>query len=101
MLNCTQLYIENKKKEKKTSFSIELEFYVTIGGESHGRRVAAATYLKNFTRRRMDEVPSSPELHREFRNQLAQALLQTEPAILKVLVEAVCICFLSWSCVAE
>ncbi|XP_020101763.1 uncharacterized protein LOC109719467 isoform X2 [Ananas comosus] len=61
---------------------------VATGGESHGRRVAAATYLKNFTRRRMDKVPSSPELHREFRNQLAQALLQTEPAILKVLVEA-------------
>ncbi|KAH7678557.1 Armadillo-like helical-containing protein [Dioscorea alata] len=36
----------------------------------------------------MEAKPSSSELHREFRNQLAQAVLQAERAILKVLAEA-------------
>ncbi|KAJ0980544.1 hypothetical protein J5N97_008799 [Dioscorea zingiberensis] len=57
-------------------------------GESQGLRLAAATYLKNFTRQYMEAKPSSPELHLEFRNQLAQTLLQAERAILKVLIEA-------------
>nr|XP_019702618.1 importin beta-like SAD2 isoform X2 [Elaeis guineensis] len=61
---------------------------IATGGDSQGLRLAAATYLKNFTRRHMDEDPSNPELHNEFRNQLALALLQVEPAVLKVLVEA-------------
>ncbi|KAG1326119.1 putative importin beta-like SAD2 [Cocos nucifera] len=61
---------------------------IAAGGDSQGLRVAAATYLKNFTRRHMEEDPSNPELHNEFRNQLALALLQVEPAVLKVLVEA-------------
>lgn len=64
-----------------------------VGGNNQGLRVAAATYLKNFTRRHMEEDPSNPELHNEFRNQLARALLQVEPAVLKALVEAVRICF--------
>ncbi|RWW17654.1 hypothetical protein BHE74_00004228 [Ensete ventricosum] len=60
-----------------------------VGGDSQGLRLAAAAYLKNFVRSCMDDNPQSLELQR-FRNQLAQALLQAEPAVLKVLVEVVC-----------
>ncbi|CAD5183120.1 unnamed protein product [Musa acuminata subsp. malaccensis] len=59
---------------------------VATGGDSQGLRLAAAAYLKNFVRSCMDDDPQSLELQR-FRNQLAQALLQAEPAVLKVLVE--------------
>lgn len=65
-----------------------------VGSDNQGLRIAAATYLKNFTRRHMEAKPSSSELHTEFRNQLAQALLQAEPAVLKVLIEAVRTCCL-------
>ncbi|XP_038975739.1 importin beta-like SAD2 isoform X2 [Phoenix dactylifera] len=61
---------------------------IATGGDRQGLRVAAATYLKNFTRHHMEEDPSNPQLHNEFRNQLALALLQVEPTVLKVLVEA-------------
>ncbi|WOL03237.1 hypothetical protein Cni_G11957 [Canna indica] len=60
---------------------------VATGGDSQGLRVAAAAYLKNFIRRSTDENPSLVD-RQKFRNQLAQALLQAEPAVLKVLVEA-------------
>jgi hypothetical protein len=52
-------------------------------------RVAAATYLKNFTRRNLESSLSLSELYKEFRDQLAQALLRVEPAILRVLIEVV------------
>ncbi|CAA6653919.1 unnamed protein product [Spirodela intermedia] len=57
-------------------------------GESDGQRIAAATYLKNFTKRLMGSDNLPPEAHCKFRNQLVQAVLQSEPAVLKVLVEA-------------
>ncbi|ONM52728.1 ARM repeat superfamily protein [Zea mays] len=50
-------------------------------------RVAAATYLKNFTRRNLETRLCSSEVYKEFRDQLAQALLRVEPAILRVLIE--------------
>lgn len=52
-------------------------------------RVAAATYLKNFARRNLETSLSSSELYKEFRDQLAQASLRVEPAILRVLIEVV------------
>nr|CAB3490591.1 unnamed protein product [Digitaria exilis] len=61
---------------------------VAAGDGDQGVRVAAATYLKNFTRRNIESSLSSPELYKEFRDQLAQALLRVEPAILRVLIEA-------------
>jgi len=67
---------------------------VFTGSDNQGLRIAASTYLKNFTRRHMERKPYSLELHIEFRNQLAQALLRVEPAVLKVLIEAVCTCYL-------
>ncbi|RLM58078.1 uncharacterized protein C2845_PM18G13230 [Panicum miliaceum] len=61
---------------------------VAAGDGDQGVRVAAATYLKNFTRRNMEGSLSSSQLYKEFRDQLAQTLLQVEPAILRVLIEA-------------
>ncbi|XP_077240476.1 ARM repeat superfamily protein isoform X2 [Tasmannia lanceolata] len=61
---------------------------IATGGDNLGQRIAAATYLKNFTRRCIEGDTFSPKVHHEFRNELVQALLQVEPAVLKVLVEA-------------
>ena len=62
---------------------------MVIGDGDQGMRVAAATYLKTFTRRNLESSLSSSELNKEFRDQLAQALLRVEPAILRVLIEVV------------
>ncbi|KAF6156526.1 hypothetical protein GIB67_011327 [Kingdonia uniflora] len=60
---------------------------IATGGQDQGLRIAAATYLKNFIRRRTDD--SSPSNYsKEFRNRLVQALLQAESTVLKVLIEA-------------
>ncbi|KAF5464846.1 hypothetical protein F2P56_014895 [Juglans regia] len=62
---------------------------IATGGENHGRKVAAATYLKNFTRRSINEDGTlSSKVSKEFKDQLMRALLQVEPAVLKVLIEA-------------
>lgn len=65
--------------------------YYTIGGENQGLRIAAATYLKNLTRRNIDSNASCTNINKEFKDQLMQVLLQAEPSVLKVLLEAVCI----------
>ncbi|KAK1315907.1 hypothetical protein QJS10_CPA05g00115 [Acorus calamus] len=61
---------------------------IAMGGENQGQRMAAATYLKNFTRRYMEGRSAGSDAHREFRNRLVQASLCAEPAVLKILVEA-------------
>ncbi|KAI9195873.1 hypothetical protein LWI28_018945 [Acer negundo] len=61
---------------------------IAAGGENQGQRIAAATYLKNFTRRNVDGDVSSSNINKEFKDQLLRALLEAEPAILKVLLEA-------------
>ncbi|KAK1293431.1 hypothetical protein QJS10_CPB17g00921 [Acorus calamus] len=61
---------------------------IATGGESQGQRMAAATYLKNFTRRYMEGRSAGSDAHREFRHRLVQAALCAEPAVLKILVEA-------------
>ncbi|KXG29170.1 uncharacterized protein LOC8086009 [Sorghum bicolor] len=60
---------------------------VAAGDGDQGMRVAAAAYLKNFTRRNLESSLSSSEHYKEFRDQLAQALLRVEPAIFRVLIE--------------
>lgn len=62
------------------------------GGENQGQKIAAATYLKNFTRKNVegDVSSSAPKVSKEFKDQLLRALLQSEPAVVKVLVEVVC-----------
>ncbi|XP_062109375.1 uncharacterized protein LOC133819997 [Humulus lupulus] len=55
---------------------------ITLEGENQGQKMAAATYLKNLTRRKIDEGVS-----KELRDQLMRALLLVEPPILKILVE--------------
>ncbi|CAK7326263.1 unnamed protein product [Dovyalis caffra] len=62
---------------------------ISTGGENHGQRVAAATYLKNFTRRNINSENRNSEsnVSKEFKDQLMRSLLQVEPPVLKVLVE--------------
>ncbi|KAA8527975.1 hypothetical protein F0562_035156 [Nyssa sinensis] len=61
---------------------------IASGSENQGQRIAAATYLKNFTRRNIDANGTHSKVSKEFRDALMCALLQVEPAVLKVLVEA-------------
>ncbi|XP_030507161.2 importin beta-like SAD2 homolog [Cannabis sativa] len=55
---------------------------ITIEGENQGQKLAAATYLKNLTWRKIDEGVS-----KEFKDQLLRALLLVEQPLLKVLTE--------------
>ncbi|KAI8561936.1 hypothetical protein RHMOL_Rhmol04G0380500 [Rhododendron molle] len=57
---------------------------ISTGSEDPGQRIAAATYLKNFTRRNFQ----SSKVSKEFRDALVHALLQVDSAVLKTLVEA-------------
>ncbi|KAJ3681318.1 hypothetical protein LUZ60_015807 [Juncus effusus] len=57
-------------------------------GDTQGLRIASATYLKNLIKRFINGKVLSPDLHKEFRNSLAEALLKVEPSVLKVLLEA-------------
>lgn len=66
---------------------------ILLAGDTLGLRIASATYLKNLIRRYIDRELFSPETHKEFRNQLAVALLKADQAVLKVLIETVCISF--------
>ncbi|KAK2647116.1 hypothetical protein Ddye_022311 [Dipteronia dyeriana] len=52
--------------------------------KNQGQQIAAATYLKNFTRRNVESDVSSSNISKEFKDQLLHALLQAE----KVLLEA-------------
>ncbi|XP_020573467.1 uncharacterized protein LOC110019929 isoform X4 [Phalaenopsis equestris] len=61
---------------------------ITTVGDSQGLKIAAAIYLKNFFRRHEADVRASSGQYIEFRNQLAQTLLQVDSSVLKVLVEA-------------
>ncbi|GAV71639.1 hypothetical protein CFOL_v3_15129 [Cephalotus follicularis] len=60
---------------------------ISTGGENQGQRIAAATYLKNFTRRNINGDNSCSNVNKEFKDHLMRALLQVEPAVLKVLVD--------------
>ncbi|EEF43160.1 protein transporter, putative [Ricinus communis] len=60
---------------------------VATGGETQGQRVAAATYLKNFTRRNINNDGPNSKVSKEFKDHLLQTSLQVESAVLKVLVE--------------
>ncbi|XP_044500110.1 importin beta-like SAD2 homolog isoform X2 [Mangifera indica] len=61
---------------------------ITTGGQNQGQKMAAASYLKNFTRRNIESNVSFSNISKEFKDQLMQALLEAEPAVLKVLIEA-------------
>ncbi|KAL2338903.1 hypothetical protein Fmac_013349 [Flemingia macrophylla] len=62
---------------------------ISTGAGNQGQKIAAATYLKNLTRRNVDSIngvaPSN--VSKEFKEQLLQALLQVELSVLKILVE--------------
>ncbi|KAJ8766467.1 hypothetical protein K2173_022526 [Erythroxylum novogranatense] len=57
---------------------------IVAGGETPGQKVAAATYLKNFTRRNI----VNSQVSKEFKDALLRTLLQVDSVLLKVLVEA-------------
>ncbi|RZC04328.1 Importin beta-like SAD2-like isoform B [Glycine soja] len=61
---------------------------ISTGGGNQGQKIAAATYLKNLTRRTVDSTGVKPSnVSKEFKEQLMQALLQVELSVLKILVE--------------
>ncbi|KAL3505566.1 hypothetical protein ACH5RR_030948 [Cinchona calisaya] len=61
---------------------------ITTGGESQGVKVAAATYLKNFTRRNFDtDNSTNSTVSKDLKDALVRVLLQAEPVVLKVLIE--------------
>lgn len=59
---------------------------LSTGSEDRGLRIAAAAYLKNFTRRSIQSSKSS----KEFKDMLLRALLIVDSAILKILIEVFC-----------
>ncbi|KAK7363423.1 hypothetical protein VNO77_05566 [Canavalia gladiata] len=75
----------------RLSLTPNVPFYllsISAGGENQGQKIAAATYLKNLTRRNIDSTGASPSnVSKEFKEQLIQALLQVELSVLKILVE--------------
>lgn len=71
----------------------------SLEGENQGVKIAAATYLKNLTRRNIDEDGGPHwKVGKEFKDQLLYTLLQVEPAVLKVLIEAVCSFLMAIAC---
>ncbi|KAL9325705.1 hypothetical protein ACSQ67_006350 [Phaseolus vulgaris] len=61
---------------------------LSTGAESQGQKIAAATYLKNLTRRNVNSSGEKPSnVSKEFKEQLMQVLLQVEFSVLKILVE--------------
>ncbi|BBG94282.1 ARM repeat superfamily protein [Prunus dulcis] len=62
---------------------------ISTGGQDQGQKVAAAAYLKNFTRRNVDcDNPNSKSnVSKEFKDPLLRALLQSEQSVVKILVE--------------
>nr|GEW17502.1 importin beta-like SAD2 homolog [Tanacetum cinerariifolium] len=70
------------------TFPFALISIASRGGENQGQSIAAATYLKNFTRRNTIEGVLASRASKEFKDVLVRTLLQAEPAILKVLIEA-------------
>lgn len=71
-----------------SSFPFALISIASRGGENQGQSIAAATYLKNFTRRNTTEGVLASRPSKEFKDVLVRTLLQAEPAVLKVLIEA-------------
>ncbi|KAJ1418695.1 Importin-beta, N-terminal domain [Sesbania bispinosa] len=75
----------------RLSLTPHFPFYllsISTGGENQGQKIAAATYLKNLTRRNIDSNGATPSnVSNEFKEQLMQALLQVELPVLKILVE--------------
>ncbi|KAL4203046.1 hypothetical protein AMTRI_Chr02g224250 [Amborella trichopoda] len=68
------------------SFPLSLISIIT-GDCTFYLKIAAATYLKNFLKAN-EEDPSFSKVRQQVRNSLVQVLLQVEPRLLSVLVEA-------------
>ncbi|XP_047169798.1 importin beta-like SAD2 isoform X1 [Vigna umbellata] len=74
-------------------FSVNPQFpfqllILSAGAGNQGQKIAAATYLKNLTRRNVSSSGEKPSnVSKEFKEQLMQVLLQVELSVLKILVE--------------
>ncbi|KAL5582041.1 hypothetical protein UlMin_014483 [Ulmus minor] len=77
-LNCLSLL---------SDFPFALLFLALEAGDEV-QKIAAATYLKNFTRRNIDDAHQPSKVSKEFKDKLFLVLLQAQPPVLKVLVEA-------------
>ena len=86
-----QLIIVCNYSNQHESWDWELNLITIAGGKNHGQSIAAATYLKNLARRNTIDDGAASRASKEFRDVLVRALLQAEPAVLKVLIEAVCV----------
>ncbi|XP_020226880.1 importin beta-like SAD2 [Cajanus cajan] len=76
----------------RLSLTPHFPFYllsISTGAGNQGQKIAAATYLKNLTRRNVDSTTgvAPSNVSNEFKEQLLQALLQVELSVLKILVE--------------
>lgn len=61
-----------------------------VDGKNQYLKVAAATYLKNFTRRSIDKDDAgSSMVVKRFKDALLGALLKADPPVLKLLIETV------------
>ncbi|KAG9144523.1 hypothetical protein Leryth_010748 [Lithospermum erythrorhizon] len=69
------------------SFPFSL-LHIASNDEDQGVRIAAATFLKNLTRKNTDASNSNSTVSKEFKDALVNALLRAESAVLKVLIEA-------------
>lgn len=70
-------------------FEVQFASFPTDGA-SGGVNVAAATYLKNFTRRNIDKDETRSSLvGKHFKDGLLGVLLKAEPSVLKLLIEIV------------
>ncbi|KAL5579823.1 hypothetical protein UlMin_012265 [Ulmus minor] len=70
-----------------SDFPFALLFLALEAGDEV-QKFAAATYLKNFTRRNIDDAHQPSKVSKEFKDKLFLVLLQAQPPVLKVLVEA-------------
>ncbi|KAL5549373.1 hypothetical protein UlMin_004604 [Ulmus minor] len=69
-----------------SDFPFALLFLALEAGDE-GQKIATATYLKNFTRRNIDDAHQPSKVSKEFKDKLFLVLLQAQPPVLKVLVE--------------
>ncbi|KAL5555031.1 hypothetical protein UlMin_037267 [Ulmus minor] len=70
-----------------SDFPFALLFLALEAGDEV-QKIAAATYPKNFTRRNIDDAHQPSKVSKEFKEKFFLVLLQAQPPVLKVLVEA-------------
>ncbi|KAL5570700.1 hypothetical protein UlMin_020297 [Ulmus minor] len=62
-------------------------FFLALEAGDEGQNIVTATYLKNFTRRNVDDAHQPSKVSKESKDKLFLVLLQAQPPVLKVLVD--------------